>query len=99
MNGLIKNVTKVKRLKMKIAAVCKKKTIQFNNKWKSTDLKITVQSKDVCTEELILCFFFLLLYIYIYFFFFLGGEQWLFIYLSIYLFINFISKLFRFYYT
>ena len=33
LNGLIKNVTKVKRLKMKFAAVCKKKTIQLNNKW------------------------------------------------------------------
>ena len=42
LNGLIKNVTKVKKLERKIASVCKKKTIQFNNKWKSTDLKITV---------------------------------------------------------
>ena len=42
LNGLIKNVTKVKKLERKIASVCEKKTIQFNNKWKSTDLKITV---------------------------------------------------------
>ena len=42
LNGLIKNVTKVKKLERKIASVCKKKTIQFNNKWKSTDLKIAV---------------------------------------------------------
>ena len=42
LNGLIKNVTKVKILERKIASVCEKKTIQFNNKWKSTDLKITV---------------------------------------------------------
>ena len=42
LNSLIKNVTKVKKLERKIASVCEKKTIQFNNKWKSTDLKITV---------------------------------------------------------
>ena len=42
LNSLIKNVTKVKKLEGKIASVCEKKTIQFNNKWKSTDLKITV---------------------------------------------------------
>ena len=42
LNGLIKNVTKVKKLERKIASVCEKKTIQFNNKWKSADLKITV---------------------------------------------------------
>ena len=41
LNSLIKNVTKVKKLKRKIATVYEKKTIQFNNKWKSTDLKIT----------------------------------------------------------
>ena len=38
----MKNFTKVKKLERKIAFVCEKKTIQFNNKWKSTDLKITV---------------------------------------------------------
>ena len=37
-NGLIKKVTKVKRLERKIASVCEKKTIQFNNKRKSIDL-------------------------------------------------------------
>ena len=42
LNGLIKSVTKVKKLERKIASVCKKKTIQFNNKWKSTNIKITV---------------------------------------------------------
>ena len=42
LNSLIKSVTKVKKLEIKIAFVCEKKTIQFNNKWKSTDLKITV---------------------------------------------------------
>ena len=42
LNSLIKNVTKVKKLEGKIASVCEEKTIQFNNKWKSTDLKITV---------------------------------------------------------
>ena len=42
LNSLIKNVTKVKKLERKIASVCKKNTIQFNNKWKSTDLKVTV---------------------------------------------------------
>ena len=42
LNSLIKNVTKVKKLERKIAPVCEKKTIQYNNKWKSTDLKITV---------------------------------------------------------
>ena len=36
----MKNVTK--KLERKIASVCKEKIIQFNNKWKSTDLKITV---------------------------------------------------------
>ena len=41
LNSLIKNATKVKKLERKIASVCEKKTIQFN-KWKSTDLKITV---------------------------------------------------------
>ena len=41
LNSLIKNVTKVKKLERKIASVCEKKTIQLNNKWKSTDLKIT----------------------------------------------------------
>ena len=30
LNGLIKNVTKVKKLERKIASVCKKKTIKFN---------------------------------------------------------------------
>ena len=42
LNGLIKNVTEAKKLERKIASVCEKKAIQFNNKWKSTDLKITV---------------------------------------------------------
>ena len=42
LNSLLKNVTKIKKLERKIASVCEKKTIQFNNKWKSTDLKITV---------------------------------------------------------
>ena len=51
LNSLIKNATKVKKLERKIASVCEKKTIQFDNKWKSTDLKITAQSKDICTEE------------------------------------------------
>ena len=41
LNGLIKSVTKVKKLEREIACVCEKKTIQFNNKWKSR-LKITV---------------------------------------------------------
>ena len=41
-NGLMKNFTKVKKLERKIAFVCEKKTIQFNNKWKSIDSKITV---------------------------------------------------------
>ena len=42
LNGLIKNIIKVKKLERKIAFVCKKKTIQVDNKWNSTDLKITV---------------------------------------------------------
>ena len=42
LNNLIKNAAKVKKLERKIASVCKRKTIQFNNKWKSTDLGITV---------------------------------------------------------
>ena len=42
LNGLVKNVAKVMKLERKIASVCKRKTIQFNDKWKSTDLKITV---------------------------------------------------------
>ena len=42
LNSLIKNVTKVKKLERKIASVREKKKIQLNNKWKSTDLKITV---------------------------------------------------------
>ena len=33
LNGLIKNVTQVKKLERKIASVCEKKSIQFNNKW------------------------------------------------------------------
>ena len=33
---------KVGNLEREIASVCKKKTIQFNNKQKSTDLKIPV---------------------------------------------------------
>ena len=37
-NSLIKNVTKVKKLKRKVASVCEKKAIQSNKKWKSTDL-------------------------------------------------------------
>ena len=41
LNRLIRNVTKVKKLERKISSACKKGTIQFNNKWKSTDLKIT----------------------------------------------------------
>ena len=32
LNGLIKNVTKVKKLERKIASVFEKKTIQFNEK-------------------------------------------------------------------
>ena len=32
LNRLMRNVTKVKKLDMKIASVCKKDTIQFNNK-------------------------------------------------------------------
>ena len=39
---LNKNVTKVQKLERKIPSVCKDKTIQFNNKWKSTDLRIIV---------------------------------------------------------
>ena len=42
LNNLIKNAAKVKKLERKIASVCKRKTIQFNNKWKSTDLRTTV---------------------------------------------------------
>ena len=45
MNSLIKlqkNVMKVGKQERKIASVCKKKTIQFNSKQKSTDLKIPV---------------------------------------------------------
>ena len=42
LNSLIKNFSKVKKLERKFASVCKKKTIQFNTKLKSTDLKITV---------------------------------------------------------
>ena len=42
LNGLVKNVAKVMKLERKIASVCKRKTIQFNNKWKSTDLRTTV---------------------------------------------------------
>ena len=42
LNSLIKNVTKIRKLERKISSVCEKKTIQFNNKWKSPDLKITV---------------------------------------------------------
>ena len=41
LNSSIKNVTNVKKLERKIASVYEKKTIQFNNKWKSADLKIT----------------------------------------------------------
>ena len=41
-NRLIKNLTKVEKLERRIASVCEKRTIQFNNKWKSTALKITV---------------------------------------------------------
>ena len=33
LNGFIKNVIKVKKKDRKIAFVCEKKTIQFNNKW------------------------------------------------------------------
>ena len=33
LNGWIKNVTKVKKLEMKIPSLYEKKTIQFNNKW------------------------------------------------------------------
>ena len=40
-NSLIKTITKVKKLERKFASVCKKKTIHFNNKRKSTDLRIT----------------------------------------------------------
>ena len=68
MNVLIKNVTKVRKLERKIAPICEKKTIQFNNKWKSTDLKITVSSKEVCTEEfLISSFIYLFIYLCIHF--------------------------------
>ena len=42
LNGLLKNVIKVKKLESKIASVSKKKTIQFNKRCKSTDLKFTV---------------------------------------------------------
>ena len=33
---------KVGKLEREIASLCKKKTIQFNKKWKSADLKIIV---------------------------------------------------------
>ena len=33
---------KVGKLEKEIVSVCKKKTIQFHKKWKSTDLKIAV---------------------------------------------------------
>ena len=39
---LTKNVTKIKKVERKIASVCRDKTIQFVNKWTSTELKITV---------------------------------------------------------
>ena len=52
MNSLITNVTKVKKRERKITSACRKETIQFGNKWKSTDLKTTVKSKVACTEEL-----------------------------------------------
>ena len=87
MNGFIENVTKVKKLERKIASymLSQKKTIQFNNKWKSTDLKITVYSKDVCTEELLRSFFFIIniiiIIIIIFFFFGGGGLIYLFVYL------------------
>ena len=42
LNSLIKNVTKVKKIERKIASVYEKKTIQLNNKWRSTVLKITI---------------------------------------------------------
>ena len=52
MNSLITNVTKVKKRERKITSACRKETIQFDNKWKSTDLKTTVKCKGACTEEL-----------------------------------------------
>ena len=48
-----------------MASVCKKKTIQFNNKWKSADLKLTVQSKYVCTEVLLQIFFIFFIFIFL----------------------------------
>ena len=41
--SLIRNTTKVKKLERKIASVFKKKTIQFNNIRKSTDLKMNLK--------------------------------------------------------
>ena len=63
LNSLIKKVTKVKKLETKIAPVCNKKTIQSNNKWKSTDLEknycLTVSSVSitVCLERRVVLFY------------------------------------------
>ena len=42
LNSFIKNVIKFEKIERKFDSVYEEKTIYFENKWKSTELKITV---------------------------------------------------------
>ena len=93
LNGLIKKVTKVKKLERKIASVCKKKTIQFNNKKNSTD--ISIRDKQMFNLNMYVlrnCFeFFFVLFIIVLIFLHILG--WVGRNFSFSFFFNFTSKL------
>ena len=57
---------KVGKLEREIDSVCKKKTIQFNNKQKSTDLKITVSSILFFSVGRVVYFILFVLFIYVF---------------------------------
>ena len=93
LNGLIKKVTKVKKLERKIASVCKKKTIQFNNKKNSTD--ISIRDKQMFNLNMYVLrncveFFFCIVYyrFNIFTYTWVGREKFFFLF-----FFNFTSKL------
>ena len=86
MNGLVKSATKVKKPERKIGSVCERNAIQFNNKWKSTDLIITVVLRNCFDLFIIIVItFFIFIYLFTYLF-----IYYLFIYLVLYLFYLFI---------
>ena len=49
---------KVGKLEREIASVCKKKTIQFNNKWKSAKSLKFMQNISLQNCRIVLCYIF-----------------------------------------